>query len=230
MKIKIAVKNLSYEAEGVIDTKPKVKPAEHPILMNPFMAKCTRDGDKNQTRRVIVHLYDGSWCLDPDDDPKDRQTLIEACPYGKVGDLLWVREQHWRYGKYVKNGLTKRGQQKWRFKIVKSEHHSGITFAEPAYKPRRAQMGWHKRPSIFMPRSLARLFLRITNVRVERLRKISGNDIYAEGVRGDPPKHWHHADNSREKFSALWNSINSKRGFGWDENPWVWAITFRKLQ
>jgi hypothetical protein len=74
-------------------------------------------------------------------------------------------------------------------------------------------------------RRLSRLTLEITDVRVERLNQISELDCEAE--LGVP----HHSlgDDACPRFRALWDSINAKRGYGWDVNPWCWAISFAKV-
>ena len=86
---------------------------------------------------------------------------------------------------------------------------------------------WH--PSIHMPREAARLFLEVTDVRVERLQEILCGDMAAEGVipqtvTGGQWQQWQH-----EYFRPFWDSIYSKRGFGWEQNPWVLVIAFKRL-
>jgi len=87
------------------------------------------------------------------------------------------------------------------------------------------------RPSIHMPQWAARLWLEVVDVRVQQLQDISAKDVEAEGIsqREDYPIKdaacgWH------EPFAALWDSINAKCGHQWDANPWVWAITFRRIE
>jgi hypothetical protein len=70
-----------------------------------------------------------------------------------------------------------------------------------------------------MPKEAARIWLEVTNVRVERLQDITNIDIMAEGVLNDLPV---------SKFAELWDACYIKRGLGWSANPWVWAIEFRK--
>jgi hypothetical protein len=89
---------------------------------------------------------------------------------------------------------------------------------------RNAQFN-RKRPSIFMPRWACRLVLELTDVRVERIRDISVADCRAEGAEGGDSTNeigW------RYSFGSTWNALNEKRGFGWDVNPWVWVLSFRR--
>jgi hypothetical protein len=70
-----------------------------------------------------------------------------------------------------------------------------------------------------MPRWASRISLEVTGVRVERVQDISNEDSQAEGV--DPSIH-------APSFAGLWDSINAKRGYGWDVNPWVWVVEFKR--
>jgi hypothetical protein len=76
-----------------------------------------------------------------------------------------------------------------------------------------------------MPRWASRLTLEVTDVRVERLCEITPDDCRAEGQ----PIH-NNDGGVRYGFGQLWNSLNAKRGFGWDANPWVWVVSFRRVQ
>lgn len=89
---------------------------------------------------------------------------------------------------------------------------SGVRIAHP----------W--KPSIFMPRWASRLTLEITDVRVERLQAIDEDDARREGVKakGDLTGYV-------GAYRELWQSLNAKRGFGWDLNPWVWVVAFNRV-
>lgn len=191
-------------------------PNQKPIIFSKTMVQAILDGRKTQTRRVMKPQP--SWIASPDIpfasldcDPKH---IIN--PYVKRGDTLWVRE-------------TWAGQHRFdhlppRLIPVKTNIHYAAT---------EDLGGLMKRPSIFMPRWAARIFLKVTSVRVERVQDISDEDAKAEGmeaVSGNFPLlpvrralHYH-------AFADLWDSINAKRGFGWDVNPWVWVYEFEKVE
>jgi hypothetical protein len=83
-------------------------------------------------------------------------------------------------------------------------------------------------PSIFMPRWASRITLEIVSVRAERVKDITTEDIIAEGLVSD--LRWNDACVELvEKWVALWNSINAKRGYPWESNPWVWVIKFKRI-
>lgn len=101
--------------------------------------------------------------------------------------------------------------------------------------------GW--RPSIHMPRWASRITLEITGVRVERLQDISEADAKAEGITvlplqnvDDPSAWWQSSPGENQartpiaSFRNLWDSINAKRGYSWESNPWVWVIEFKHLE
>jgi hypothetical protein len=90
----------------------------------------------------------------------------------------------------------------------------------------------------FMPRWASRITLEIESVRVERVKDISESDAIAEGVEVVPgeaayrdyalgPNTW--CNDARGSFQTLWDAINAARGFGWDANPWVWVLEFRRV-
>ncbi len=174
---------------------------ETPILFSAPMSLAIREGRKTQTRRVInpqphkMSENGRAWLWKREDGriipngPRStcagsemalRESIVDFCPYGAPGDLLYVKETHWRYGKWVKDGRTKTGRQRWRFKPV----GMNVQF-EPQPKIPREQEGYHKRPSIFMPKDAARTWLKIIGVRGERVQDISGPDALAEGCLPD---------------------------------------------
>ena len=151
------------------------------------------------------------------------QSIIKP-PY-VVGDVLWVRETFYEY----------------------DDRETGVYYWYKADVPPDAQQPPKWKPAIHMPKSAARLFLKVTGVRVERLQDISEKDARAEGIRAcflhkehggewsesSGPPFWGISDthSTRKKaFAELWDSLNAERGYGWDTNPWTWVIDFEVLK
>jgi len=196
---------------------------EHPIIFNGPMVRAILAGRKTQTRRVMKPQPDPDGKVDVGEIGSTRgfayvrgsrggRCTKIPCPYGQPGDRLWVRET-------------------WALTDQAGYHEADAWPVYRADDPDWETMeGWRWRPSIHMPRWASRITLEITDVHVERLQDISAGDAAAEGVDGvvsvaithDPVP-------SRNAFRVLWDSINAKRGYGWDANPWVWVIEFRVL-
>ncbi|MCO1599847.1 hypothetical protein [Desulfosporosinus nitroreducens] len=152
------------------------------------------------------------------------------CPW-QVGDILWVRETWKYYEKAVGKGESFRVKQ---FPAYKADGDNNYI---------QKSCEWYEgkwKPSIHMPRSAARLFLKVKSIRVERLQDITAEDTQTEGIKlnckhDDYVCSAHPCDFKttiacKDYFKNLWNSINSKRGYGWDINPWVWVIEFERVQ
>lgn len=192
---------------------------ELPIRFSGPMVKAILDGSKTQTRRVVKQDRDG--LLDCKPTPAwDAFWQCVACPYGKPGDRLWVRET---FG-------------------IDDEDGSVLYFADPD----TAQNAEHaricedryprRRPSIHMPRWASRILLEITDVRVERVQDISEADAQAEGIEYSErfagycigmAEHYHSHD-PRLSYASLWESINGPDS--WAANPWVWVVEFRRIE
>lgn len=188
---------------------------ELPILFTGEMVRAILDGRKTQTRRVVKLR------------PPYGDGLM-PCPYGAPGDLLWVREA---WHPVVAHGCVMNtcdcGDVNVFYRASDPNRQSEPRFFNDRdipgewCIPRAAKNGgWV--PGIFMPRWASRILLRVTDVRVERVQEISEEDARAEGVEGiGPRQRW-----AIERFRALWDSVNAKRGYGWDVNPWVWVVGF----
>jgi len=209
---------------------------ERPILFSVPMVRAIHPVQiKTQTRR-IVKLWNGS--LPEDEDIKrhmdgafevvmdftKRYPYWEAlhCPYGGVGDRLWVRET-WAQVTGPVAGET-----------AEEFGRKGIIYRADEGNDSRALKGIWK-PSIHMFRWMSRITLEITGIRVERLHDITEADAIAEGIYA-----WHwdgdvssfvaanrHLAPAVLKYALLWESINGPGS--WDANPYVWAIEFRKV-
>ena len=225
---------------------------ERPILFSTDMVSAILDGRKTQTRRVVraklspilnnITWQDDGWYQD-----EGNQVFFGKmnCPYGKPGERLWVRET-WRIFNWWEdeplefqykdlsiadeNEYSEPTQEyiAWRDRVelqcCEDCESAGIKADDEGYyRPDKCVGRW--RPSIFMPRWASRLTLEIVNVRVERLQEIRGYGCIAElgldGFGDAQPVRW--------KFRDLWNNINGKRA-PWASNPWVWCVSFRKLE
>jgi hypothetical protein len=200
------------------------KMKEHPIIMSTEMVKSILEDRKTMTRRTMgltqVNYFPDSWFGIPENIQsnlwklfhKGGTTLIVKCPYGQVGDRLWLKET---------------------CKIQNFGDHKGLVAFKTTSNtdPSVATLKWI--PSIFMPRWASRILLEITALRVERLKGISEEEAMAEGCspkdtlayRMSAYPSW----NGKLRFKELWDSLNAKRGYGWDKNPWIWVISFRRL-
>jgi len=220
------------------------------LLMTPDNAQKCHDGTKTQTRRLINPQPErGVICECPGGDHsfanfemyKDMQTKWGWIPIGEkfhapfsVGEQVYIKETHYRYGRWVINGLTKTRKQAWTFKATTDE----VLFADNV--PRKLYPNfswqhvsnlkysdWYKRPSLFLPADLARTVVTIKDIRAQRVQDISPEDCLAEGValytlaRGvlsDRPP------DSRWKFIELWDSIHGEGS--WERNDFVWKYSF----
>lgn len=135
-----------------------------------------------------------------------------SSPYGRIGDLLWVREcARLNAVNQEDDGKIKGFELRYRADDSVIEYpmhtdHSPFKFTR-----------WNS--SIHMPMWATRLWLQVMDIRVERLQKITREDAIREGADGM---------DSCYKFSQIWDSINRKPGTRWDDNPWVWVIAFKR--
>lgn len=215
--------------------------SEKPILFNGEMVRAILDGRKTQTRRVMkpqpkkIH---GLYCFFKGKSPYakfsyqtlanfKKRAIAECSPYGQKGDQLWVRETWRAYGD--RGGLL-RDQE-----LAHCTGPRDVMFKATADEAEIALFDF--RPSIFMPRWASRIQLSIKDIRVERLQDISEEDAQAEGCSAEwgnvsapmePPEYDGHS--ARDDFHALWDSINAKRGYEWDSNPFVWVVDFEVLK
>lgn len=225
---------------------------DRPILFSGPMVQALLDGRKTQTRRVLKpqppswayqdkspgysfmtppgHIEFRGRYVDPDGVDRGPGAKFVKLPYAP-GDRLWVREA-WRTWASVDH-LAPRDLT--RVETIKYEAtgrtDDGMTMSLPG----------RFRQSMHMPRWASRLTLVVTDVRVQRVQDISEDEAWLEGCKpgalddnGNPfPADEPHSPGieigwecARDWFADLWDSINAKRGFGWDENPWVVALTF----
>jgi len=194
--------------------QPAVTPRERPILFSAPMVRAILDGTKTQTRRIVKPqppLACNCWYRAEEKYIfAHPETVLYAdpisCPYGQPGERLWVKET-WQNGLPLpKGGFIPH------YRADRTEEELD------AYTGK-----W--RPSIFMPRWASRITLEIESVRVERLQEISAADAEAEGCEN--PRIPISPNFMREVYRGVWEHINGKES--WKQNPWVWALTFRRI-
>lgn len=209
-------------------------PREIPILFSSPMVRAILEGRKTQTRRVcklaiklsadypsrkVIWNEREQWwefqgCLDGCKCKRCRERFVLDCRYGKPGDVLYVRE------------------------TLHADDEGDVTYAADDAEviwPEGSGEVWdyHKGTisSIHMPKFAARLWLEVTDVRVERLHQITEADAKAEGftpypiLSGIPALD---AVSMTGAFMNLWQTINGKK-YPWSSNPWVWCVSFKRL-
>ncbi len=203
---------------------------DRPIIFNSEMVLATLDGRKTQTRRVIKPQPNYQKRFGQPESEVNADIAKRKCPYGKVGDLLYVKEAWWAVE------VTDIGIQ---YCVFDNEFIKGVPHPKKLRLLDRQDWKWGRHPNIHLPKKHTRNRLKVTGIKVERVQDISEEDAKAEGVEPQEIKHLREIaetipDSSycphKLTFSELWDSINEKRGYGWDVNPFVWVIEFNKLK
>jgi hypothetical protein len=200
-----------------------------PILFNTEMVQAILEGRKTVTRRKIDRDITNFCDVEVDGTLLDYQNCdgdfinpVDLCRY-KVGDILYVRET-WSIHECVKcqAGIPALGGE-CKCEYVYRTNYG--TTEDDSFPP--SMYKW--KPSIHMPKEAARIFLKVTDVRVERLQDITEEDAITEGMSKTL------VDgvvfiSAKGNFHVLWDSLNIKRGYGWEANPWVWVIEFERVE
>ena len=204
-----------------------------PILFNTEMVRAILDGRKSCTRRLVkIQPKDNEYTVvftRKDVQIKTEKTTAKS-PY-QVGDILYVRETWHKYIKRVGKGESCHLEEFYGYK-------ASVTNWEDANEP------W--RPSIHMPKEAARIWLKVTDVRVERLQSITVEGAIREGAEGEKCHHTNAGafgctdcmntgwiEPPQVEFMQIWNSTIKKpdlKRYGWDANPWVWVIEFERCE
>lgn len=223
-----------------------------PILFNTDMVRAIMDGRKTVTRRVIkpqpkcrlsytfaghgagkwsypfesaYEIWGERYRLTDDITEEDKKMLWK--PPCHTDDILYVRET-WQYIDFAgeNNGYVYRASENGELWETESEN-------------------WKWRPSIHMPKEAARIYLKVTNVRVERLQEIKNfrkeevipsencEECFAVCGGCDPENSPTGCDDEIVNFAELWDSTTKKSDigrYGWDANPWVWVIEFERCE
>lgn len=214
---------------------------ERGMIFNAEMVRALLDGRKTQTRRIVKGT-DGAvkfckeWDINGEEifvvlGEKDRTGMNPvlgaiSCPFGAVGDRIWVREtfqgplfDYDLMDSYCKDPTP---FEKPEFCVYKAD---GVPAPEFYDADDELHCCW--RPSIHMPRWASRILLEITDVRVERLNSISEEDAGREGYPAVPAPYGGHMDKWLW-FRQLWDGIYPEQSF--KHNPWVWVISFKRVE
>ncbi|EPY6886561.1 hypothetical protein ACXEGV_004329 [Klebsiella quasipneumoniae] len=227
---------------------------ERGMIFNADMVRAILDGRKTQTRRIMKPQPEpcprgGHWwpsnvfktMLHVEDEMQNGKggwggLVGDACPFGDVGDRIWVREtfqgplfDYDLMDNYCKDPTP---FEKPEFCVYKAD---GVPAPEFYDADDELHCCW--RPSIHMPRWASRILLEITDVRVERLNAISEEDARAEGIIdggclncGEPEQCGcaNPEPDATDAFAYLWQSIYGQDN--WNANPWVWVIEFKRVE
>ncbi|GEB79748.1 hypothetical protein DDE01_11630 [Desulfovibrio desulfuricans] len=227
-----------------------------PILFNDGDVRAILDGRKTQTRRVVTPKHGADVVVTDGQVWRPSRTDYDgyaSCPYGQTGGRMWVREA-WRIGawqlwseavaidyradsfcrrEWIRIGDDDGGEafDKYLKQSIADAKAAGLSADEDGYYHWRAgESPCRWRPSIHMPRWASRITLEITDVRVQRLQEITEYDACAEGFEQgehlDAPEGCY---SFSEGFRRFWDSI-AKPGAHWSDNPWVWAVSFKRVE
>lgn len=236
------------------------EPKSKGMLFSGPMVRALLDGTKSQTRRIVSDSNtQGNWKAS-DYDLSQAWVDPGPSPAGNPGPYLKARvtraalkEAGWTEGDEIVDRLYPRvfpGDAIWVRETWKAEERGDLSdgiryradnhFQQIANTPSAANLwidaydnGKHGdkwRPSIFMPRWASRITLKVTDVRVQRLQRISEEDAIAEGVSWAPGEQeqnvrkWAVSQSARMRYADLWDSINGDES--WNANPYVWCYTF----
>lgn len=234
-------------------------PTAKGIPFSDMLAPLVFAGTKTMTRRVVRpqpdHFHRDIVGKAKPYTPEDWSRLLPqsgdkqvGCPYGKPGDILYVRETHYVRGYWIETLDDHRTG--WQFV---PESLGTVLFEPPKTfrisrdKENPGHVQWYKRLGRFMPKAYARTYLEVVSERVERLQEISEADAIAEGVEPNCAMRDHSnctdhdgtyikyggmeddfpAFTARESFQSLWEFINGEGA--WDARPWVWVVEFKRV-
>ena len=205
------------------------------ILFNTEMVRAILDDRKSQTRRPIDWDISNNmsgdaasrYFVQTDDGLIDALKLYR---YQK-GDILYARETwkiKWLDNNKLEMAITYEADETWEYIEFSSDRFS-------KFKKYYNKKGWQ--PSIFMPKEAAMLFLEVTDIRVERVQDINPGDSIAEGLNVcyDCKDHGgcylpNVCAYLPNTFKKVWDKIYKTKGYGWDDNPWIWIIEFERCE
>ncbi|MBV5375510.1 hypothetical protein U4Q01_06575 [Klebsiella pneumoniae] len=237
---------------------------ERGMIFNGEMVRALLSGRKTQTRRIVKGT-DGAvkFCKEWDINGKEVFVVLGekdhtgmnpvlgaiSCPFGAVGDRIWVRET-WGVVSHAfsDDGLMIDWVPDRPATAINEMPFGNGYYSGHAIYAADGDFTWGDddgyedgrscwKPSIHMPRAASRILLEITNVRVERLNAISEEDARAEGIidggcincgEPEPCGCANPEPDATDAFAYLWQSIYGQES--WNANPWVWVISFKRVE
>lgn len=221
-----------------------------PILFNTEMVRAILDGRKSCTRRIAKPQPDWNhtYPLGFVNDSTERKdvgsfgfgtnelggSIQYAKPPYQPGDILYVREtwKCWRAHRYEATAdiIFKTGGDGVRLQFANGSIDSVNRFDYDTFVNKWLSYHGEWKPAIHIPKEAARIWLKVTDVRVERLQEISGKDLIKEGIDLFQSNYVRVAF---DEFKNIWNSTIKKSDldrFGWNANPWVWVVEFERCE
>lgn len=210
---------------------------ERPILFSSEMVRAIRARLKTQTRRPVKPQpsyiewfeHQSGWIgsFGEDAGSATNPHRMVDCPFGRIGDRLWVKEGWAEIFKDVQECDRHLLDRRERSHVKDVLYREEFAHLAKDYHP------WDWAGANTMPRWASRILLEVTGVKVERAHEITNEDVRAEGV---PPEHidkWrnflHPNDIHGHAFGERWDAIYGKT-FPWSSNPWVWCVSFKVLE
>ena len=209
-----------------------------PILFNAEMVRAILDGRKSCTRRLVKFLSGENprWTGYIKDELMlyngKNEPCIRKAPY-QPGDLLYVRET-WGISNMDDESkmayIVYRASEEQENEGCREVHLPDEKFEKMYESMAESEPEWH--PSIHMPKEAARIWLKVTDVRLERLQEITIDGIRNEGL-SSMAVHAGDMEIALKEWELLWSSTIKKSDldrYGWDANPWVWVIKFERCE
>lgn len=225
----MAERSLTFSGESVVNIRNGLKTmtrrviVPQPVLVDGQVWEWPRVTERKVPSKPWVQS-DASWA---NGIKNVTVAMARFCPYGVVGDRIWVRET---FALVKEIGLEdETSWETWKGPLPK-EHPEGWVLE---FRATEGALGGPWRSPRFMPRWASRITLELTDIRVERIRKISADDMRAEGTTcaldypGMTHCHCMPCVSLRQRHMTKWNNVNSKRGYPWSMDPFVWVLEFK---
>lgn len=215
------------------------------VLFKGEMVRAILDGRKTVTRRLAkpqpdtIHDGEPYWNVGGYRCWKSRGVTdvlrmggLPLLPKYSTGDLIYAKETFWKnshpHVHFTGENIKTQDEVTWR-----SDSDQAVDQKDYEARPGTWLPNCKWTSSIFMPKALSRIWLRVVDVRCERLQEITEGDALAEGVIGCARQNSYprgtDGQPNRAEYAILWDSVNTDPGTQWDQNPFVWRIAFERV-